>query len=336
MPDLFNYLFSGVEKSEFSIASTSQMYDPRRRDWARDMLKQLYLPLRLLPQIVPSGTVLGPILDSVAQECGVSASIPIIAPATHDTGSAVAAVPASAGADDWCYISSGTWSLMGVELKEPLINDKTLKYNYTNEGGVGGTIRFLKNIMGLWLVQECRRQWQREGKEYSYAELTKMAAEAKPLAVLINPDDAPFGAPGEMPQKVAAFCKKSGQAPPETIGATVRACLDGLALTYRKTLEGLEDILGRRINTIHIVGGGTQNELLSQMTADACGRRVVAGPVEATAIGNVLVQAMATGDVKSLADARAIVRQSFDVKTYEPRDTKQWDAAYARYRQVEN
>jgi rhamnulokinase len=221
---------------------------------------------------------------------------------------------------------------MGVELTQPLINGKSLKYNYTNEGGVGGTIRFLKNIMGLWLVQECRREWARQGREYSYAELTKAASGAEPQAALIDPDHAPFGAPGEMPAKIDAFCKRTGQTLPSDVGGYVRACLDSLALTYRRTLEGLEDLLGRRINVIHIVGGGVQNELLTQMTADACARTVIAGPVEATAIGNILVQAMATGDVKSLADARQIVRDSFEVKRFEPRDTASWDRAYERFR----
>lgn len=334
MPDLFNYLFSGVAKVEFSIASTSQMIDPRTGNWAADMLEKLSLLTRLLPEIVPSGTILGPLKGDVAKECGVTSAIPIIAPATHDTASAVAAVPASAGPNDWCYISSGTWSLMGVELDKPLINEKTLQYNYTNEGGVGGTIRFLKNIMGLWLVQECRRHWQREGKEFSYAELTSLAAAATPRLSLINPDHAPFASPGDMPIKIAEFCKQTKQTPPADVGATVRCCLDSLALTYRRTLEGLEDILGRKLSTIHIVGGGTQNELLTQMTADATGRTVIAGPVEATAIGNILVQAMATGDVKSLADARAIVRNSFDVKHYEPRETAKWGEAYERFKKL--
>jgi sugar (pentulose or hexulose) kinase len=331
MPDLFNYLFTGERKVEFSIASTSQMYDPRKKAWATDLLEKLGLPTRILPEIVPSGTVIGPLREDVAKECGVGA-IPVIAPATHDTASAVAAVPATG--TDWCYISSGTWSLMGVELPEPIINEKSLRYNYTNEGGVGGTIRFLKNIMGLWLVQECRRQWQREGHDHSYGELAQMANRAKPLAALIDPDYKPFLSPGDMPRKIEEFCKKTGQRPPNARGEFVRACLDSLALTYRKTLEGLEDVLGRKAGAIHIVGGGCQNELLNQMTADACNRPVLAGPVEATAIGNILVQAMATGDVKSLADARAIVRQSFDVKRYEPRQTKPWDEAYAKYRQM--
>jgi len=333
MPDLFNFLFTGVRKSEFSIATTSQFYDPRKRDWARAMLEQLGIPTRILPQVVPSGTVLGPLTKDVADECGVG-PIPVIAPACHDTGSAVAAVPVEGTSNDWCYISSGTWSLMGVELPEPVINEKSLKYNYTNEGGVGGTIRFLKNIMGLWLVQECRRQFKKEGYDHSYAELTQMAGRAKGLGALIDPDHAPFLTPGEMPQKIDRFCELTKQPKPSNRGDYVRTCLDSLALTYRRTLEGLEDVLGRKINTIHIVGGGTQNELLSQMTADACNRPVVAGPVEATAIGNILVQAMATGDVKSLGDARAIVRSSFDVKRYEPRETKRWDEGYARFRSL--
>jgi rhamnulokinase len=332
MPDLFNYLFTGVRKAEFSIASTSQMYDPRKRGWAIDMLTQLGLPTRILPDVIPSGTVVGPLLADVANECGATAGIPVIAPACHDTGSAVAAVPAEGS--DWCYISSGTWSLMGVELPEPLINSKALEYNYTNEGGVGGTIRFLKNIMGLWLVQECRRQWLKDGHEHSYAELTQMAGEADALQSLVNPDHGPFLSPGDMPNKIAEFCRKTGQPVPSSPGEFVRACLDSLALAYRKTLDGLEDIVGRKIGVIHIVGGGVQNELLTQMTADACGKEVVAGPIEATAIGNILVQAMATGDIKSLADTRAIVRSSFDVKRYRPRHTGPWDEAYERFRKL--
>ena len=331
IPDLFNYLFTGRRKVEFSIASTSQMYDPRKKAWATDMMEKLGLPTHLLPEIVPSGTVIGPLSADVAGECGVG-EIPVIAPATHDTASAVAAVPAEGS--DWCYISSGTWSLMGVEISEPIINEKSLRYNYTNEGGVGGTIRFLKNIMGLWLVQECRRQWQREGHDHSYGELAQMAARSKPLAAIIDPDHVPFLSPGDMPRKIEEFCKSTGQRPPNSRGEFVRACLDSLALTYRRTLEGLEDVLGRQVRAIHIVGGGCQNELLNQMTADACNRPVLAGPTEATAIGNILVQAMAMGDINNLAEARSIVRSSFEVKQYQPHQTKSWEQAYARYRQM--
>jgi sugar (pentulose or hexulose) kinase len=335
VPDLFNYLFTGERKSEFSIATTSQMYDPRKAAWATEMLRKLDLPVQIFPDVVPSGTVIGPLRRDVAEECNVG-RVPVIAPGCHDTASAVAAVPAESGPmpADWCYISSGTWSLMGVELNRPLINEKSLAYNYTNEGGIGGTIRFLKNIMGLWLVQECRRQWVKEGNDHGYSELAQMAQRAKPFGAVIDPDHKPFLSPGDMPAKIERFCRDTKQRPPTSRGEFVRVCLEGLALTYRKTLEGLEDVLGRRINRIHVVGGGSKNELLNQMTADACEREVVAGPVEATAIGNILVQAMATGDVKSLSDARAIVRASFDVKHYQPQQARQWTEAYARYREV--
>ena len=331
IPDLFHYLFTGVKKNEFSIATTSQMYDPRAKAWATGLLEELKLPTKILCEIVPSGTILGGLKKDVADECGVG-PIPVITPASHDTASAVAAVPAEG--QDWCYISSGTWSLMGVELDAPVINEKSLKYNYTNEGGVRGSIRFLKNIMGMWLVQECRRQWQKEGHEHNYADLANMATEARPFAALLNPDHGPFLSPGEMPRKIEEFCVRTKQTPPATKGEIVRTCLEGLALTYCKTLDGLEDVLGKRIGVIHIVGGGCQNDLLNQMTADACARPVLAGPVEATGMGNLLTQAMATGDVKSLDELRAIVRASFAVKRYEPGDTPTWDAAYARYREI--
>jgi len=222
----------------------------------------------------------------------------------------------------------------GVEIPAPIVNDKSLKYNYTNEGGIGGSIRFLKNIMGLWLVQECRRQWQKDGHEHSYAELARLAAESKPFTAIINPDHQPFLAPGEMPQKIAQFCKSTRQAIPSSDGEFIRTCLESLALTYRRTLEGLQDILGRRIDVIHIVGGGSQNELLNQMTADACGKPVIAGPAEATAAGNLLVQAMALGEISSLSQLRSVVRESFEVKRYEPRETAPWDAAYSKFREL--
>ena len=332
IPDLFHYLFTGVKKAEFSIATTSQMYDPVRKDWARSMVERLGIPTKMLPEIVRSGTVLGNLKREVAEECGIVGEIPVIAPASHDTASAVAAVPAEG--DDWCYISSGTWSLMGVELPSPVINEKTLKYNYTNEGGVSDSIRLLKNIMGMWPIQECRRHWQKSSREYSYAELATMARKAKPFTALVNLDHPPILKPGEMPSKVEAFCRQSRQPTPEGPGEIIRTLLESLALTYRRTLEGLEDILGRKIGVVHIVGGGCQNELLNQMTADACGRTVVCGPVEATAAGNVLTQALATGDVKDLNGIRAIIRNSFEVKRFEPRDPAVWDRAYTRFMEV--
>jgi sugar (pentulose or hexulose) kinase len=332
MPDLFNYLLCGCRQSELSIASTSQMYDPRQRRWATEILEKLQIPTRILPQIVPSGTVLGNLRQDVASECGAKIS-PVIAPGCHDTASAVAAVPATEG-EDYCYLSSGTWSLMGVELKEPIVSDKALKYNYTNEMGVGPCVRFLKNIMGLWLVQECRRYWQKQGHDHSYPELTTMAEQAEPFGPLIDPAHSPFLKPGEMVEKIDQFCAKTKQRTPATRGAYVRTCLESLALAYRRTLEGLQDILGKKIGIIHIVGGGCQNELLNQMTADACARPVVAGPVEATAIGNILVQAMAVGRLKSLAEARSIVRENFNVQRYDPRNAAKWDAAYQRYLEI--
>jgi rhamnulokinase len=334
VPDLFHYLLSGQRVSEYSIASTSQMLNPVTRQWAIELIAKVGLPTRLLPKIVPSGTVLGPLLADVAKECGLSSQPPVITPGSHDTASAVAAVPVSDASGNWCYISSGTWSLMGVELDQPIVNDKSRAYNYTNEGGVGNKIRFLKNIMGLWLVQECRRAFTAEGHDHSYTELTQMAERAASFRSLVDPTDGPFLAPGDMPGKIARYCQQTNQPTPTTRGETVRCCLDSLALAYRKTLDGLEDILGKRIDTIHIVGGGTQNELLNQLTADATGRTVVAGPVEATAIGNILVQAIAVGAVKDLSAARQVVRDSFPVKTYDPKNTREAEAAYERFKAI--
>ena len=331
MPDLLTYLFSGRMVQERSIASTSQMYDPKKKAWAKGLLESLDIPTHFLGKITPSGTVVGNLRADVAAECGLDA--PVISPAGHDTASAVAAVPAEG--DNWCYLSSGTWSLMGVEMPEPIINEASLAANYTNEAGVEGTIRFLKNIIGLWLVQECRREFTRQGHEYSYAELTMLAGAAKPFTAIIDTDHPEFLKPGQMPQKIAAFCKKTKQTAPATPGEYIRTCLESLALTYRRALEGLLELTGKQIDIIHIVGGGCQNELLDQMAADACGRKVLAGPVEATAAGNIMVQAMATGDVKSLADARRIIRNSFPVKLFTPSGDAFWQSAYERFRTLE-
>lgn len=329
MPDLFHYFFTGIKVNEFTDASTSQMLDPHTRTWDQELIRQFGLPDKILGQLVPPGTVLGPLRKTVVEETGLNMA-QVIAPATHDTASAVAAVPAQANAN-WVYISSGTWSLMGAELDRPLINDKAQEYNFTNEGGVGGTIRFLKNIMGLWLVQECRRSWQRGGKEYSYEELMRLAAVAPPFASIVNPDDASFILPASMPDALAAFCRRSGQPVPQDPGAFVRCCLESLALRYRWVLERLEELLGKQMQAIHVVGGGCQNTLLCQFTADACHRPVHAGPVEATAIGNVLVQALGLGMLGSLQDAREVVRHSFEVVTYTPQNPDSWQKPYQRF-----
>jgi rhamnulokinase len=328
MPDLFHYFFTGIKVNEFTDASTSQLYDPSARGWAYDLVQRFGLPGRVLGTIVQPGTVLGPLRASVATETGLR-PVPVVAPASHDTGSAVAAVPASG--ESWAYISSGTWSLMGAELPAPLINDPVQHYNFTNEGGVGGTIRFLKNVMGLWLVQECRRAWERAGRSYTYPELMQLAAAAPPFVSLIDPDDASFILPASMPAAIADYCRRTGQPAPAEPGAVVRCALESLALRYRWVLERLEELLGRRLDVIHVVGGGCQNTLLCQFAADACNRRVMAGPVEATAIGNVLVQALGLRLLGSLAEAREVVRQSFEVVPYEPQNPDAWQGPYERF-----
>ncbi len=328
IPDLFNYFFTGIKVNEFSDSSTSQMLDPATRGWAYDVIKAFDLPTNILGTLVQPGTVLGPLRSSVAADTGVT-SCPVVAPATHDTGSAVAAVPASTPM--WAYISSGTWSLMGVELPAPLLSEKALAYNFTNEGGVGGTVRLLKNIMGLWLVQECRRAWERAGIAYNYEELMKLAVAAPPFTSIVDPDDTGFILPANMPQALADFCKRTGQPAPRDPGATVRCALESLALRYRWVLERLEELTGNRIEVIHVVGGGSQNTLLCQLTADACDRLVLGGPVEATAIGNVLVQALGLRLLGSLAEAREVVRRSFEVIPYEPRRHDDWHEPYQRF-----
>jgi rhamnulokinase len=328
MADLFHFWFTGVKANEFTNASTSQMIDPRTRSWAHALLGAFDLTDRILGSIVPPGTVLGPMRAAVAAAAN-TAPIPVIAPATHDTGSAVAVVPARG--DSWAYVSSGTWSLMGVELREPLVNDKTLEFNFTNEGGAAGTVRLLKNIMGLWLVQECRRSWERAGTNYSYDQLMHLAAAAPAFRSVIDPDDPSFILPGDMPQALANFCSRTNQPVPDGPGAVVRCALESLALRYRWVLERLEELTGRRLNAIHIVGGGSQNTLLCQLAADACNRPVLAGPVEATAIGNVVVQAIGLGLLGSVADGREVVGKSFELRSYNPQNPDRWHEPYARF-----
>ena len=331
MPDLFNYWFTGVKACEFSDATTTQFYDPRQNTWARPVLEKLGLPTHILQDIVQPGTVLGPLHPAIAAEVGLE-GVSVIAPACHDTGSAVAAVPAQTA--DYAYISSGTWSLMGVESATPIITEDSLRFNFTNEGGVFNTIRFLKNIMGLWLVQECRRTWALEGDELSYSEITEMAAEAPAFGPLIEPDSHDFLAPGDMPGRIRTFCARLGQPAPETRGEIVRCALESLALKYRWCLDKLEQMLNKRLDAIHIVGGGSQNQLLCQLAADATQRPVIAGPVEATAAGNVLMQALAQGRIGSLAEAREVVRRSFEVITSEPRTVAGWDDAFGRFMRI--
>jgi rhamnulokinase len=340
IPDLFNFWLSGVQANEFTNATTTQCYDPRAGDWAWNMLKQLGIPAGIFGPIVQPGTSLGPLRPPLAAELGLGPAratspgqgitpVQVIAPASHDTGSAVAAVPFERARA--IFLSSGTWSLMGVELPQPIINAQTLAYNFTNEGGVGGTTRLLKNIMGLWLVQECRRAWASQGQTYSYAQLMQLAEQAPAFASLVVASDERWLPPGDMPARIQAFCRETGQPVPETAGSLVRCALESLALEYRWVAERLDELTGEHQDTIHIIGGGAQNALLNQFTADATGRLVVAGPVEATALGNVLVQAMAGGHIASLAEGRALIRHSLPVQTFEPHSSQAWAATYQRY-----
>jgi rhamnulokinase len=298
------------------------------------MLQKLDIPTHIFPQIVPSGTDLGPLLAYVTDETGSKPGTgpTVIAPACHDTGSAVVAVPAAA--PNFAWISSGTWSVVGAEVSAPVINESSLQHNFTNEGGVCDTFRFSRNVMGLWLVQECRRTWARQGESYSYDELTEMAAQAEPFLAVIDPDHDSFFRPGDMPSRIREFCRTTGQPVPESKGDILRCALEGIALKYRWILEQLEEMLGYRLEPLHIVGGGTQNHLLSQFTADAIDRQVITGPVEATATGNILMQMLALGHIDSLQAGRQIVRSSFDLSGYEPISRSGWDEAYARLLQM--
>ncbi len=331
-PDLLNYWFTGQKASEYTIASTSQCFNMQQQQWAAPLLEKLGIPVHIFQEIIQPGTKLGTVLPHIAEEVGLNRDVPVIAPGCHDTASAVAAVPvADADLASFAYLSSGTWSLLGVELPTPVINEQSLTYNVTNEGGVQNTIRLLKNLGGLWVVQECRRVWAQQGEEYSFGELTDMAAAAPPFAAVIDPDDAIFLPPGDMERRMVEFCQRTGQTPPDDKGGFIRVALESLALKYRRVVEILEELTGRPIEVVHIVGGGTQNKLLNQFAADATGRRVVTGPIEATAIGNILMQMLAVGQINSLSEGREIVRCSFPVETYEPQEDQVWADAYERF-----
>lgn len=327
MPDIFNYLLTGETKCEFTIATTSQIFNPRRMDWDPELLSALGIPRSVMQEIVAPGTSLGLLKESIAGETDLE-GIGVTAVASHDTGSAIAAIPAEG--EDWAYISSGTWSLMGVEIGIPIITEDALNANFTNEGGVEGTFRFLKNIMGLWLLQQCRKEWS-SSTQYTYDDLIRLTDGAKPFRSLIDPDYSDFFNPPSMQKSIQAYCQKTSQRAPEQAAEFVRCILESLALKYRATLEQLRQLTGRRISRVHVIGGGSQNRLLCQYAANAMGVPVIAGPVEATAIGNILIQAHALGHVGSLAEIRMIVGQSFQPVRYEPRDQDVWKSAYERF-----
>ena len=316
----------------YSITTTSALYNPNTGDWAWEIIDALGLKRSLFPNIVPSGTVVGTVSTQLQEElkCG---PLPVILIGSHDTASAVAAVPVQKGSN-WAYLSSGIWSLIGLELDKPLITPESGEANYTNEGGVGGKIRFLKNIMGLWLIQECRNEWIRQGTEYSWGDLVKLAQEAEPFFAFVDPNDASFVTPGNMPQRIAEFCKKTGQKVPQTPGQTIRIALESLAMRYKMSVDDLEKITGKKIDVLHIVGGGCKNDLLNQFTANATGRKILTGPVEATALGNIAVQAIATGDIENLDQARAIIADSTEMGIFTPQDTKLWTLAFDSFKKI--
>ncbi len=331
MPDLFNFWLTGRKVCEFSNATTTQFYNPRKEGWATDLLELLEIPADMLPEIVPPGTPLSPLRPEIAADAGIRSG-DVIAPACHDTASAVAAVPFSDA--DAAYISSGTWALLGAELPAPNVTPEALRHNFTNEGGVCGAFRFLKNVTGLWTVQECRRTWENLGHAYSFADLVQLAEAAPALSSFIDPDHSDFLEPGDMPARIRTYCRRTGQTEPATEGAVIRCALESLALKCRFVLDDLESVLKRKLHTIHVVGGGIRNSLLNQFTANAARRPVVAGPAEATALGNILMQTFARGEIGSLNGIREVVRNSTELATLEPDDGDAWEDAYGRFRRL--
>ena len=331
-PNALTWMFGGKACAEYSIASTSQLFNPATKDWSWRIIDALGLPRSLFPKIIPSCSMAGTLSPAIQEElkCG---PIPLILVGSHDTASAVAAVPAP-NDKSWAYLSSGTWSLLGVELDQPLINEKARLANYTNEGGVGGKIRFLKNIMGLWLVQECRQEWLRRGQSYSFDEMDQLAMQAAPFRSFVDPNHASFVAPGDMPARIQQYCRDTGQPVPEDPGAIMRCALESLALRYQQTMQELEELLGHKLDVLQLVGGGCKNKILNQFTANAIQRPVHTGPVEATALGNIIGQCLATGAIKSLQEGRDIIKASGETQTWLPQDQQQWQQAYQKFCRV--
>lgn len=331
MPDLFGYMLTGKMCAEYSIASTSQLIDLDNRTWSKEILDAFGIKESVFAPLVQPGTVLGELSKEICEECGVD-PVPVISVCGHDTQSAITSVPCEDG--DFAFLSSGTWSLFGTELDKPIVNETSMNINITNEGGFDGSTGFLKNIIGLWLIQESRRQWKREGKEYSYADLEKLALAAEPFKCFIDPDAPEFVPHGNIPERVREFCCKTGQYVPETVGEIMRCIYESLAMKYRLTFEKLRECTERDYPVIHVIGGGTKDGLLCQMTASSCDRTVKAGPIEATVMGNVAVQLMSDGSVKNIGQARKIVADSSELKTFEPKDTDKWAGAYEDFLKV--
>ena len=331
MPDLFGYMLTGKMCAEYSIASTSQLIGLDKRTWSNEILDAFGIKDSVFAPLVQPGTVLGELSKEICEECGVD-PVPVISVCGHDTQSAITSVPCEDG--DFAFLSSGTWSLFGTELDKPIVNETSMNINITNEGGFDGSTGFLKNIIGLWLIQESRRQWKREGKEYSYADLEKLALAAEPFKCFIDPDAPEFVPHGNIPERVREFCRKTGQYVPETVGEIMRCIYESLAMKYRLTFEKLRECTERDYPVIHVIGGGTKDGLLCQMTANSCDRTVKAGPIEATVMGNVAVQLMSDGSVKNIGQARKIVADSSELKTFEPKDTDKWAKAYEDFLKI--
>ena len=333
MPDFMNYFLSGKIHAEFTIASTTSLADPIKRDWAWELIEQFEIPKKIFPTIVEPGTVLGTICRSLAECTELDQDIPVIATACHDTASAVVSVPAN-GINDWAFLSSGTWSLLGKEIEKPLLTARAMEYNFTNEGGVGGTTRFLKNIIGLWPLQECRRYWSEKSDQYTYSALAELASREGFVKAWVDLNDSRFLKPDDMPNKILAYLKESSQATKSNIGFIVNVILESLAFSYRMTKKEIEDVTGTRIQRLFAVGGGIQNQQLMQMTADALGCPVLAGPIEGAVIGNVGVQAVAAGAVANITEWRSIVADSFQQQIYEPKQSEYFNAHEQAFRDI--
>lgn len=331
MSNLVEYMLTGAKACEFTNATTTQLYDPRKKAWSEDLIARLGLPRFIFPKILKPGTRIGLLKHDVAAELGGD-GVEVISVATHDTGSAVCAVPTLE--KNFAYLSSGTWSLLGTEVSEPVITPHSLELNFTNEGGVEDTSRLLKNIMGLWLLQEGRAEWGRKGRKYTWDQITEMGEKAEPFRSFIDPDDVRFLPPGDMTERIKSYCRETGQVVPETDAAIVRCVMESLALKYRDTISHLEDITQSSVGKLHIVGGGVQNRTLCQWTADAAGREVIAGPVEATAIGNVGMQILCAGMVKDLRQLRRVIRESFVPDSFTPENPGEWDVSFAKYKSI--
>ena len=335
IPDIFHWLLSGELSNEFTDSTTTQCFDPVKMDWAKSVLAKFGIPTDIFKPVSQPGTILGELRSVLAEDSGLKGT-KVVLPGSHDTASAVMAVPTSSpvGSTDWAYVSLGTWALMGIESPKPVVNDTVFGFNFTNEGGVGGTTRILKNICGMWLLQECRRVWNQKGRNLDWEDMNKMTQEAPALTGFINPDHRDFLAPTDMPETICRFMERTGQPVPQNDGTILRVIVESIAMRFRQVLEMCNKISGGKIETLHIVGGGIRNKLLCQTTANAANCRVVTGPIEATAIGNVMMQAIASGDIAGITEARAVVRNSFDVTEYLPQKDAAWDDAYERFLKI--